>query len=104
MEHASVAPIWGMPCVLAAFHLGGLLRAYTNIALLQPAQQLEVQRRRKEEAYVMVDAFRIAFEQQLRRGSEKVLQLAENDRQTPRHSKPEQGRVIIITLISNPFN
>ncbi|KAI4877166.1 hypothetical protein NFI96_020657 [Prochilodus magdalenae] len=72
--------------------------------VLQLKQELEVQRRRKEEAYVMVDAFRIAFEQQLRRGSEKVLQLAENDRHTPRHSKPEQGRVIIISLISNAFN
>ncbi|KAL6465976.1 hypothetical protein MHYP_G00261090 [Metynnis hypsauchen] len=60
--------------------------------VLQLKQELELQRRRKEEAYVMVDAFRIAFEQQLRRGSEKVLQLTENDRLTPRHSKPEKGK------------
>lgn len=32
-----------------------------------------------EEALVMADAFRIAFEQQLRRGSEHVLHLAETD-------------------------
>ncbi|XP_072521261.1 coiled-coil domain-containing protein 125 [Salminus brasiliensis] len=60
--------------------------------VLQLKQELELQRRRKEEAYVMVDAFRIAFEQQLKRGSEKVLQLAENDRLMPRHSKPERGK------------
>ncbi|XP_066509499.1 coiled-coil domain-containing protein 125-like isoform X3 [Hoplias malabaricus] len=60
--------------------------------VLQLKQELELQRRRKEEAYVMVDAFRIAFEQQLKRGSEKVLKLAENDRHTPRHSKPERGK------------
>ncbi|XP_036454502.1 coiled-coil domain-containing protein 125 [Colossoma macropomum] len=60
--------------------------------VLQLKQELELQRRRKEEAYVMMDAFRIAFEQQLRRGSEKVLQLTENDRLTPRHSKPEKGK------------
>ncbi|XP_046697979.1 coiled-coil domain-containing protein 125 [Silurus meridionalis] len=51
--------------------------------VLQLKQELELQRRRKDEAYVMVDAFRIAFEQQLRRGSEKVLQLAESDVHTP---------------------
>ncbi|XP_026997566.2 coiled-coil domain-containing protein 125 [Tachysurus fulvidraco] len=50
--------------------------------VLQLKQELELQRRRKDEAYVMVDAFRIAFEQQLRRGSEKVLQLAESDTRT----------------------
>uniref|UniRef100_A0A3B1IIV9 Coiled-coil domain containing 125 n=1 Tax=Astyanax mexicanus TaxID=7994 RepID=A0A3B1IIV9_ASTMX len=66
--------------------------ASSRMQVLQLKQELEVQRRRKEEAYVMVDAFRIAFEQQLKRGSEKVLQLAENDRQAPRHSKPVRGK------------
>lgn len=42
-----------------------------------------------DEAYVMADAFRIAFEQQLRRGSEKVLQLAESDTH-----KQERGVVL----------
>ncbi|KAI5618534.1 coiled-coil domain-containing protein 125 isoform X1 [Silurus asotus] len=55
--------------------------------VLQLKQELELQRRRKDEAYVMVDAFRIAFEQQLRRGSEKVLQLAESDVHTPDRGK-----------------
>ncbi|XP_062873514.1 coiled-coil domain-containing protein 125 [Trichomycterus rosablanca] len=61
--------------------------------VLQLQQELEQQRRRKEEAYVMVDAFRIAFEQQLRRGSEKVLRLAESDppQTTPRRSNPDGG-------------
>ncbi|XP_039526978.1 coiled-coil domain-containing protein 125 isoform X2 [Pimephales promelas] len=35
--------------------------------VLQLKQELEEQQKRKEEAYVMMDAFRIAFEQQLRR-------------------------------------
>ncbi|XP_048847506.1 coiled-coil domain-containing protein 125-like isoform X2 [Brienomyrus brachyistius] len=45
--------------------------------VLQLTQEVEMQRRRKEEAYVMADAFRIAFEQQLKRRSDQVLHLAE---------------------------
>ncbi|XP_063051531.1 coiled-coil domain-containing protein 125 [Engraulis encrasicolus] len=47
--------------------------------VLQLKQELKTQRRKMEEAFVMADAFRIAFEQQLRRGSEHVLHLAETD-------------------------
>uniref|UniRef100_A0AAR2JGB2 Coiled-coil domain containing 125 n=1 Tax=Pygocentrus nattereri TaxID=42514 RepID=A0AAR2JGB2_PYGNA len=80
------SPSVGEPCPCAKS------AAASRKQVLQLKQELELQRRRKEEAYVMVDAFRIAFEQQLRRGSEKVLQLTENDRLTPRHSKPEKGK------------
>ncbi|XP_012671377.2 coiled-coil domain-containing protein 125 isoform X2 [Clupea harengus] len=47
--------------------------------VLQLKQELKTQRRKMDEAFVMADAFRIAFEQQLRRGSEHVLHLAESD-------------------------
>lgn len=47
--------------------------------VLQLKQELKTQRMKMEEALVMADAFRIAFEQQLRRGSEHVLHLAETD-------------------------
>ncbi|XP_053336487.1 coiled-coil domain-containing protein 125 [Clarias gariepinus] len=57
--------------------------------VLQLKQELELQRKRMDEAYVMADAFRIAFEQQLRRGSEKVLQLAESD--THKQERGKQG-------------
>lgn len=60
--------------------------------------QLEQQRKRKDEAYVMMDAFRIAFEQQLRRGSEKVLQLAESDTQAP-----EKGTVTFLSDLPKRF-
>ncbi|KAG7318623.1 hypothetical protein KOW79_018378 [Hemibagrus wyckioides] len=65
--------------------------------VLQLKQELELQRRRKDEAYVMVDAFRIAFEQQLRRGSEKVLQLAESDTHSPERGK--QGSVGVTQVL-----
>ncbi|XP_028852175.1 coiled-coil domain-containing protein 125 isoform X2 [Denticeps clupeoides] len=58
--------------------------------VLQLKQELDAQRRKKEEAFVMADAFRIAFEQQLRRGSEHVLRMAETDRHKP--SKQRQGQ------------
>ncbi|XP_076855112.1 coiled-coil domain-containing protein 125 isoform X2 [Brachyhypopomus gauderio] len=59
--------------------------------VLQLQQELEQQRRRKEEAYVMVDAFRIAFEQQLRRGSEEVLRLAACDGRLPPSQRGKPG-------------
>ncbi|TRY65919.1 hypothetical protein DNTS_026616 [Danionella cerebrum] len=48
--------------------------------VLQLKQELEQQQKRKEEAFVMMDAFRIAFEQQLRRVTENVLRQAESER------------------------
>ncbi|XP_062398434.1 coiled-coil domain-containing protein 125 [Sardina pilchardus] len=47
--------------------------------VLQLKQELKTYKRKMEEAFVMADAFRIAFEQQLRRGSDHALHLAETD-------------------------
>ncbi|XP_051552472.1 coiled-coil domain-containing protein 125 isoform X2 [Myxocyprinus asiaticus] len=60
--------------------------------VLQLKQELEQQQKRKEEAYVMMDAFRIAFEQQLRRVSENVLRQAETDRHQPHDQRHERGK------------
>lgn len=40
----------------------------------------------------MMDAFRIAFEQQLRRVGENVLRQAETDRQQPYNQRHEGGK------------
>uniref|UniRef100_A0A8C7JS70 Coiled-coil domain containing 125 n=1 Tax=Oncorhynchus kisutch TaxID=8019 RepID=A0A8C7JS70_ONCKI len=52
--------------------------------VLQLRQELEGHGRRMEEALLMADAFRIAFEQQLRRRSDHFLILAETDRNKSR--------------------
>ncbi|XP_042579849.1 coiled-coil domain-containing protein 125 isoform X2 [Cyprinus carpio] len=56
------------------------------------ALELEEQQKRKEEAYVMMDAFRIAFEQQLRRVGENVLRQAETDKHQPHYQRHERGK------------
>ncbi|XP_036383452.1 coiled-coil domain-containing protein 125 isoform X2 [Megalops cyprinoides] len=82
---ASVRDTCPCPCARTA--------AASRKQVLQLKQELEVQRRRKEEAYVMADAFRIAFEQQLKRKSEHVLRLAETEgylrKDTPQARKEE---------------
>ncbi|XP_016321504.1 coiled-coil domain-containing protein 125-like [Sinocyclocheilus anshuiensis] len=60
--------------------------------VLQLKQELEEQQKRKEEAYVMMDAFRIAFEQQLRRVGENVLRQAETDRHQAHYQRHERGK------------
>ncbi|KAJ7993759.1 hypothetical protein DPEC_G00258020 [Dallia pectoralis] len=57
--------------------------------VLQLKQELEAYGRRREEAMLMADAFRIAFEQQLKRRSDHFLQLAESDRHKSRPRRPE---------------
>ncbi|XP_026875674.2 coiled-coil domain-containing protein 125 [Electrophorus electricus] len=64
----------------------------------QLQQELEEQTRRKEEAYVMVDAFRVAFEQQLRRGSEEVLRMAARDGRLPRQRLPQGGKLGAVSV------
>ncbi|XP_066566758.1 coiled-coil domain-containing protein 125 isoform X2 [Amia ocellicauda] len=59
------------PCACSA--------AASRKQVLQLKQELEVQKKRKEEAYVMADAFRIAFEQQLKRRSDQTLRLTETE-------------------------
>lgn len=58
---------------------------------------------RKDEAYVMMDAFRIAFEQQLRRGSEKVLQLAESDTHTAEKGAINNTHTLLRTSLCRGF-
>ncbi|XP_062310386.1 coiled-coil domain-containing protein 125 isoform X1 [Osmerus eperlanus] len=59
--------------------------------LLQLTQELESQSRRREEALMVADAFRIAFEQQLQRRSDHFLLLADTDRKY--HSHKTEGGV-----------
>ncbi|XP_046879180.1 coiled-coil domain-containing protein 125 isoform X2 [Hypomesus transpacificus] len=59
--------------------------------LLQLTQEVESQSRRREEAVMVADAFRIAFEQQLQRRSDHFLLLADTDRKF--HSHKTEGGV-----------
>ncbi|XP_066879346.1 LOW QUALITY PROTEIN: coiled-coil domain-containing protein 125-like [Kogia breviceps] len=59
----------GSPCTCAR------LAASTRKMLLQVKQELELVQKSKEEAYIMADAFRIAFEQQLMRKNDQALRL-----------------------------
>ncbi|MGH0170447.1 UNVERIFIED_CONTAM: hypothetical protein FKN15_070864 [Acipenser sinensis] len=53
--------------------------AASRTQVLQLKQELDTQRKWKEEAFVMADAFRIAFEQQLKRRTDQTLRLMEAD-------------------------
>ncbi|KAM6954504.1 coiled-coil domain-containing protein 125 [Aplochiton taeniatus] len=59
--------------------------------ILTLRQELEAQRRRRDEALMVADAFRIAFEQQLRKRSDHFLCMAETDRLKTRPRKPKGG-------------
>ncbi|XP_063819975.1 coiled-coil domain-containing protein 125 [Pseudophryne corroboree] len=59
----------GEPCSCAK------MSAAARKQLLQLRQEFEVEKKSKEEAYVMADAFRIAFEQQLKRRNDQTLPL-----------------------------
>ncbi|XP_058918542.1 coiled-coil domain-containing protein 125 isoform X2 [Kogia breviceps] len=61
----------GSPCTCAR------LAASTRKMLLQVKQELELLKKSKEEAYIMADAFRIAFEQQLMRKNDQALRLTQ---------------------------
>ncbi|XP_030579492.1 coiled-coil domain-containing protein 125 [Archocentrus centrarchus] len=63
--------------------------AATRKQLVQLQQELDAQHSRKEEALMVADAFRIAFEQQLRKRSEDFLLLAETNIQKSNHCKAE---------------
>ncbi|KAM9392326.1 coiled-coil domain-containing protein 125 isoform 2-T2 [Pholidichthys leucotaenia] len=70
------------PCSQAA-------AAATRKQLVQLQQELDTQRSNREEALKVADAFRIAFEQQLRKRSEQFLLLAEANVLKSHHCKPE---------------
>ncbi|XP_056274994.1 coiled-coil domain-containing protein 125 isoform X2 [Pseudoliparis swirei] len=57
--------------------------------LVQLQQELDAQRSRREEASMVADAFRIAFEQQLSKRSEHFLLLADGNAPRANHSKAE---------------
>ncbi|XP_008990220.1 coiled-coil domain-containing protein 125 isoform X1 [Callithrix jacchus] len=64
----------GSPCSCAR------MAASTRKLLLQLKQELELLQKSKEEAYVMADAFRIAFEQQLMRKNDQALRFTQMDK------------------------
>ncbi|XP_010075009.1 PREDICTED: coiled-coil domain-containing protein 125, partial [Pterocles gutturalis] len=61
----------GQPCPCAK------MAAVTRKQLLQLKQEIENLKKSKDEAYIMADAFRIAFEQQLMQRKDQALRLAE---------------------------
>ncbi|NXA22007.1 CC125 protein, partial [Ibidorhyncha struthersii] len=61
----------GQPCPCAK------MAAVTRKQLLHLKQEVEKLKKSKDEAYVMADAFRIAFEQQLMQRKDQALRLAE---------------------------
>ncbi|XP_067456177.1 coiled-coil domain-containing protein 125 isoform X1 [Thunnus thynnus] len=65
--------------------------AATRKQLVQLQQELDAQRLRREEALMVADAFRIAFEQQLRKRSEHFLLLAEANILKSHHCKLESA-------------
>ncbi|XP_073535438.1 LOW QUALITY PROTEIN: coiled-coil domain-containing protein 125 [Phyllobates terribilis] len=71
----------GEPCSCAK------MSAATRKQVLQLRQEFEVEKKSKEEAYVMADAFRIAFEQQLKRRNDATLPISEIERLCKKGSK-----------------
>ncbi|XP_023366628.1 coiled-coil domain-containing protein 125 [Otolemur garnettii] len=71
----------GSPCSCAK------MAASTRKLLLQLKQELELLQKSKEEAYLMADAFRIAFEQQLMRKNDQALRLTQVDKMCKKATK-----------------
>ncbi|NXI12697.1 CC125 protein, partial [Irena cyanogastra] len=65
------SPAEGQPCPCAR------AAALTRKQLLHLKQEIENLKKSKDEAYIMADAFRIAFEQQLMQRKDQALRLAE---------------------------
>nr|XP_019959555.1 PREDICTED: coiled-coil domain-containing protein 125 [Paralichthys olivaceus] len=63
--------------------------AISRKQLIQLQQELDIQCSRREEALMVADAFRIAFEQQLRKRSDCFLLMAETNILTSQHLKAE---------------
>ncbi|XP_065761291.1 coiled-coil domain-containing protein 125 isoform X2 [Muntiacus reevesi] len=64
-----------------------MLAVSTRKMLLQLKQELELLQKSKEEAYIMADAFRIAFEQQLMRKNDQALRLTQMDKMCKKATK-----------------
>ncbi|XP_007655753.2 coiled-coil domain-containing protein 125 isoform X1 [Ornithorhynchus anatinus] len=71
----------GQPCSCAK------MAAATRKQLLHLKQEMEYVKKSKEEAYIMADAFRIAFEQQLMRKNDQILRLTQLDNICKKRSK-----------------
>ncbi|XP_012410469.1 coiled-coil domain-containing protein 125 isoform X1 [Trichechus manatus latirostris] len=71
----------GSPCSCAK------MAASARKLLLQLKQELELLQKSKEEAYIMADAFRIAFEQQLMRKNDQALRLTQMDKMCKKATK-----------------
>ncbi|XP_040197519.1 coiled-coil domain-containing protein 125 isoform X2 [Rana temporaria] len=71
----------GEPCSCAK------MSAATRKQLLHLRQEYEMEKKSKEEAYVMADAFRIAFEQQLKRRNNDNLPLSDIEKLCKKGSK-----------------
>ncbi|NXI29888.1 CC125 protein, partial [Sterrhoptilus dennistouni] len=65
------SPAGGQPCPCAK------MAALSRKQLLHLKQEIENLKKSKDEAYIMADAFRIAFEQQLMQRKDQALRLAE---------------------------
>ncbi|XP_054434431.1 coiled-coil domain-containing protein 125 [Pteronotus mesoamericanus] len=71
----------GSPCSCAQ------MAASAQKMLLQLKQELDLLQKSKEEAYIMADAFRIAFEQQLMRKNDQALRLTQMDKMCKKETK-----------------
>lgn len=71
----------GSPCSCAK------MAASAQKMLLQLKQELDLLQKSKEEAYIMADAFRIAFEQQLMRKNDQALRLTQMDKVCKKETK-----------------
>ncbi|XP_029798243.1 coiled-coil domain-containing protein 125 [Suricata suricatta] len=71
----------GSPCACAK------MAASARKVLLKLKQELGLLQKSKEEAYIMADAFRIAFEQQLMRKNDQALRLTQTDKMCKKATK-----------------
>ncbi|XP_066098068.1 coiled-coil domain-containing protein 125 isoform X2 [Saccopteryx bilineata] len=71
----------GSPCSCAK------MAASARKMVLQLKQELELLQKSKEEAYIMADAFRIAFEQQLMRKNDQALRLTQMEKMCKKETK-----------------
>ncbi|XP_042546801.1 coiled-coil domain-containing protein 125 isoform X2 [Dipodomys spectabilis] len=71
----------GSPCSCAK------MAASTRKLVLQLKHELELLQKSKEEAYIMADAFRIAFEEQLMRKNDQALRLTQMDKMCKKSTK-----------------
>ncbi|XP_041042958.1 coiled-coil domain-containing protein 125 isoform X3 [Carcharodon carcharias] len=72
-------------------------KEFTEVTTLE----FDLQRKREEEAYIMVDAFRIAFEHQLKRTNDQTLRITEVEKL---HRKDPKKGLVWKRTKADPFN